>query len=38
MKDYFLPFVGAFIVFGAVFFGLDFAMMHLQGLTLTFKH
>lgn len=38
MKDYLLPFVGAFIVFGIVFFALDFAMMNLQGLSLMFKH
>lgn len=38
MKDYFLPFVGAFVVFSAVFFGLDFVMMNLQGLSLMFTH
>lgn len=38
MKDYFLPFVGAFVVFGIVFFALDFAMMSLQGLSLVFQH
>lgn len=38
MKDYFLPFVGAFIVFSAVFFGLDLVMMNLQGLSLMFEH
>lgn len=37
MKDYFLPFVGAFIVFGIVFFALDFTMMKLQGLSLMFE-
>lgn len=38
MKDYLLPFVGAFIVFGIMFFALDFSMMNLQGLTLTYNH
>jgi len=38
MKAYFLPFVGAFIVFGIVFFALDFSMMKLQGLTLIYHH
>jgi len=38
MKAYFLPFVGAFVVFSVVFFALDFAMMNLQGLTLMFHH
>ena len=37
MKDYLLPFLGAFIVFGAVFYGLDLVMMNLQGLSLSFK-
>ena len=38
MKAYFLPFVGAFIVFGIVFFALDFSIMKLQGLTLMYHH
>lgn len=33
---YLLPFVGAFIVFGIVFFALDFSIMKLQGLTLVY--
>ena len=37
MKAYFLPFVGAFVVFGIVFFALDLVMMNLQGLSLMFK-
>lgn len=36
MKTYLLPFLGAFIVFGLVFLGLDFVMMSLQGLSLSF--
>jgi len=38
MKAYFLPFVGAFVVFAIVFFALDFSMMKLQGLTLMYHH
>lgn len=38
MKDYLLPFVGAFIVFGLVFFALDFSMMKVQGLSLMYSH
>jgi len=38
MKAYLLPFVGAFIVFGIVFFALDFSIMKLQGLTLVYHH
>lgn len=38
MKAYLLPFIGAFIVFGLVFLGLDFTMMKLQGLTLIYHH
>lgn len=38
MKAYFLPFIGAFVVFGIVFFALDFSMMKLQGLTLIYHH
>ncbi len=36
MKTYLLPFLGALIVFGIVFLGLDFTMMNLQGLSLLF--
>lgn len=36
MKDYLLPFVGAFVVFVLVFFALDFSIMKLQGLTLIY--
>jgi len=36
MKAYLLPFIGAFIVFGIVFFALDFYMMKLQGLPLIY--
>ncbi len=38
MKAYFLPFIGAFIVFVLVFFALDFSIMKLQGLTLIYHH
>lgn len=38
MKAYFVPFVGAFIVFALLFLGLDFSMMKLQGLTLIYHH
>lgn len=38
MKAYFVPFVGAFIVFVLLFLGLDFSMMKLQGLTLIYHH
>ena len=38
MKAYILPFIGAVIVFGIVFFALDFSIMKLQGLTLIYKH
>lgn len=37
MKDYLLPFLGAFIVFGVMFYGLDLVMMNLQGLSLSFQ-
>lgn len=36
MKDFFLPFVGAFVLFGATFFLLDLVVMGLQGLGLVF--
>lgn len=38
MKDYFLPFVLACLVFGVVFLTLDFSMMKLQGLALVYRH
>lgn len=38
MKAYLLPFVAAFVVFGIVFFALDFSIMKLQGLTLIYQH
>jgi preprotein translocase subunit SecE len=38
MKGYFLPFVGAVIVFSIVFFGLDYSLMKLQGLPLIYTH
>ena len=38
MKAYFLPFIGAFIAFGILFFALDFAIMKLHGLTLIYHH
>jgi len=31
-----IPFSGAFVVFVLVFLGLDFAIMHLKGLSLIF--
>lgn len=37
MKEYLLPFLGAFIIFAAVFYGLDLVMMSLQGLPLSFQ-
>jgi len=36
MKAYLLPFVAAVIVFGIVFFALDFSVMKLQGLALIY--
>ncbi len=36
MKDYFIPFTMALIVFGLAFLALDFFIMKLQGLTLIF--
>jgi hypothetical protein len=36
MKDHFIPFTIALIVFGLVFLALDFSIMKLQGLTLIF--
>ncbi len=37
MKEYLLPFLGAFIIFGVVFYGLDLVIMNLQGLSLSFQ-
>ncbi len=37
MKEYLVPFLGAFIVFSLVFYGLDLVMMNLQGLSLSFQ-
>lgn len=37
MKEYILPFLGAFIVFGIMFYGVDVVMMNLQGLSLSFQ-
>ena len=37
MKAYLVPFVAAFIVFGIVFFALDFSVMKLQGLALAYN-
>jgi|TARA_B100000315_G_scaffold87284_1_gene80119 hypothetical protein len=36
LKSTFIPFVAAFIVCGALFLGIDVAIMALQGLTLIF--
>jgi hypothetical protein len=36
LKDYVIPFSAAFVVFGAVFLGIDYAIMTLQGLSLIF--
>jgi len=38
MKAYFLPFIGAFIAFAALFFALDFVIMKLHGLALIYQH
>ncbi len=37
MKEYILPFLGTFIVFGIMFYGVDVVMMNLQGLSLSFQ-
>lgn len=37
MKVYLLPFAAAFLVFGIVFFALDFSVMKLQGLALIYR-
>jgi len=37
MKAHFLPFVAALVVFGIVFFALDFSVMKLQGLALIYR-
>ncbi len=36
MKDYFIPFTMALIVFSLAFLALDFSIMKLQGLTVIF--
>jgi len=36
MKDTFVPFVAGFVVFGGVFFAIDYAVMTMQGLSLFF--
>lgn len=36
MKSIFLPFSGAFVLFGLLFLALDYVMMSLQGLSLMF--
>ena len=36
MKDYLLPFVGAFVVCAAAFLVMDYAVMAMQGLNLIF--
>lgn len=37
MKAYVLPFVSALVVFGMMFFALDFSVMKLQGLALVYR-
>ena len=37
VKDYLVPFIAAFLVCGAVFLGIDYALMNLQGLSLIFQ-
>ena len=37
MKDYLLPFVAAFAVWGLVFLGLDVVIMNAQGLSLIYQ-
>lgn len=36
MKDYFIPFVAGFVVCGAGFLAIDYAIMSLQGLSLIY--
>ena len=36
MKDYVVPFVAGFAVFGAMFLAIDYAVMSMQGLSLIF--
>ncbi len=38
LNNFFVSFVLAFAVFCAVFLGLDYSIMKLQGLTLLFQH
>ena len=37
MRDYLLPFIAAFIVFGIVFLALDFSVLKLHGLALIYR-
>ncbi len=37
LRGYAIPFTAAFLVFGAVFLGIDYAIMGMQGLTLFFQ-
>lgn len=37
MKECLLPFAVAFVVFGLLFFALDFSVMKLQGLALIYR-
>ena len=37
MKDYLLPFAGAFVVCAAAFLMMDYAVMAMQGLSLIFE-
>lgn len=37
MREYLLPFVGAFVVCAAAFLAMDYAVMAMQGLGLIFK-
>lgn len=36
MKDYVIPFAVAFAAFGLVFLGVDYVIMHAQGLTVIY--
>jgi hypothetical protein len=36
MKDHVVPFIAGFVVFGAVFLAIDYAVMTMQGLSLIF--
>ena len=37
VKGFVIPFAAAFLVFGAVFLGIDYAIMGMQGLSLFFQ-